>query len=321
MFNQQIIQEFLNLSGINVNIANDGQEALALLVINDFDAVLMDIHMPVMDGFEATRQIRGLPGFSTLPIIALTAGVTEEERGECLAAGMNDFVSKPINPSLLLSTLVHWLKHDDKNIDLIEESIVTVPAIDTLPDFDQKNLLMMLGNNQELATQLLFNFSESMQAFPEKISALIDSQDITSARQQLHQLKGTAGNFGAVRLYAAAQALEAELAAGAPTLINFNSFKAVFDRTMSTIASQPCYDTALSLSVDNPDALRQCAAAIDGLIQEQDFIPEDLLNTLKIYLTTGQLDLFIRLRKLIHDLDYKEARITLRQLVTLPDKP
>ena len=116
VFNQQIIREFLNLSGINVDIANDGQEALALLAISEFDAVLMDIHMPVMDGFEATRQIRRLSCFKTMPIIALTAGVTEEERGQCLAAGMNDFVSKPINPTLLLSALEQWIKHDNTSL-------------------------------------------------------------------------------------------------------------------------------------------------------------------------------------------------------------
>ena len=116
IFNQQIIREFLNLSGINVEIANDGQEALALLATSEFDAVLMDIHMPVMDGFEATRQIRSLPQFKALPIIALTAGVTEEERGQCLAAGMNDFASKPINSNQLLLTLAQWLKQAERKV-------------------------------------------------------------------------------------------------------------------------------------------------------------------------------------------------------------
>ena len=136
IFNQQIIREFLNLSGINVEIANDGQEALALLATSEFDAVLMDIHMPVMDGFEATRQIRRLPRFKALPIIALTAGVTEEERGQCLAAGMNDFASKPIDSIQLLLTLAQWLKHDNTKINGLEKAIVTALPIDALPDSD-----------------------------------------------------------------------------------------------------------------------------------------------------------------------------------------
>ena len=109
LFNQQIIREFLMLSGISVTIANNGQEALALLTQGEFDAVLMDIYMPVMDGFEATRQIRKQAHLAALPVIALTAGVTEEERGQCAAVGMNDFISKPISPPLLLSMLAKWL--------------------------------------------------------------------------------------------------------------------------------------------------------------------------------------------------------------------
>ena len=111
VFNQQIVQELLELSGIVVEIANNGSEALTILEQNKFDGVLMDVHMPVMDGYEATKQIRKLPQFSSLPIIALTAGVTEEERELCMAAGMNDFVNKPINTNQLLTVLMKWLRN------------------------------------------------------------------------------------------------------------------------------------------------------------------------------------------------------------------
>ena len=111
-FNQQIVKELLSLSGIRVELASNGQEALRILEQGDFDAVLMDLHMPVMDGFEATRQIRSSAQFATLPVIALTACVTQEDREECLAAGMNDFIGKPINTLQLLSTLAEWLKPD-----------------------------------------------------------------------------------------------------------------------------------------------------------------------------------------------------------------
>ncbi len=108
--NQQIVKEFLKLSGMNAVIANNGQDAIALLLSQPFDAVLMDVSMPVMDGLEATRQLRRQPVFEHLPIIALTAGVTEEERENCLASGMNDFIAKPINPEQLINTLLRWVK-------------------------------------------------------------------------------------------------------------------------------------------------------------------------------------------------------------------
>jgi PAS domain S-box-containing protein len=109
IFNQQVVMELLRLSGASVEVANNGEEALALLELGEFDAVLMDVHMPVMDGFEATQKIRNLGQFAQLPVIALTAGVTQEERHLCLAAGMNDFVNKPINTQQLLSTLMRWI--------------------------------------------------------------------------------------------------------------------------------------------------------------------------------------------------------------------
>lgn len=108
--NQQVVKEFLKLSGIHVDIANNGAEAIKLVENNDYDAVLMDVHMPEMGGVEATEFIRKQPEYATLPIIALTAGVTEQEKANCLACGMNDFIAKPIQPEKLIETLAHWIK-------------------------------------------------------------------------------------------------------------------------------------------------------------------------------------------------------------------
>lgn len=108
--NQQVVKEFLKLSGMEVEIANNGQEALDILKAGNFDAILMDMHMPEMDGVQATKLIRSGTEYAGLPIIALTAGVTQEERDSCMSAGMNDFVTKPINPGVLLSSLSRWIK-------------------------------------------------------------------------------------------------------------------------------------------------------------------------------------------------------------------
>ncbi|MGR9086533.1 MAG: PAS domain S-box protein [Gammaproteobacteria bacterium] len=107
--NQIVAKGLLERSGFAVTLANNGKEALDLLGRQPFDAVLMDMQMPVMDGLEATRNIRKQEQFSELPIIALTAGVTREERDRCLAAGMNDFASKPINTTELTASLLKWV--------------------------------------------------------------------------------------------------------------------------------------------------------------------------------------------------------------------
>ncbi|CAK0758487.1 two-component system, sensor histidine kinase [Gammaproteobacteria bacterium] len=108
--NQQVMKGFLALSSIEVSIADNGQEALNLLEQQTFDAILMDVHMPVMGGVEATKRIRLDQKYLDLPIIALTAGVTQEEQDKCLASGMNDFIAKPINPENLITTLTKWVK-------------------------------------------------------------------------------------------------------------------------------------------------------------------------------------------------------------------
>jgi polar amino acid transport system substrate-binding protein len=108
--NQLVVREMLLLYGFEVDIAENGRQAVALVEQQDYDAVLMDIQMPEMDGYEATRLIRLLPGKADLPIIALTAGVMAAEREECMQAGMNDHLSKPINQERLSSTLSHWIQ-------------------------------------------------------------------------------------------------------------------------------------------------------------------------------------------------------------------
>jgi signal transduction histidine kinase len=110
LVNQHVAKKFLQISGMNVEIAANGEIALALLEEKAFDAVLMDVHMPVMDGMEATRRIRADPRFTRLPIIALSAGVTSEERSSCLDVGMDDFCGKPFTPEGLVSLLGQWIK-------------------------------------------------------------------------------------------------------------------------------------------------------------------------------------------------------------------
>ena len=109
-FNQMFINEILENLGASIVLANNGLEALAALEKDDFDVILMDLHMPVMNGYEATLEIRKQVRYAALPVITLSAGVTDDEKRASLAAGMNDFVSKPINKIELLATLERWLK-------------------------------------------------------------------------------------------------------------------------------------------------------------------------------------------------------------------
>ena len=109
-FNQKIINEVIKRYGASVTLADNGLEALAALEQGSFDIVLMDLHMPAMDGYEATLEIRKIPRYAQLPVIAFSASVTDEDRQHCIDAGMNDFAGKPINKKELLATLERWVK-------------------------------------------------------------------------------------------------------------------------------------------------------------------------------------------------------------------
>ena len=110
LVNQEIALAILSNAGLVVDVAADGQEAVEQAARTAYDLILMDIHMPRMDGFEATRAIKQLPGCTSIPILAMTANAFSEDRKACLAAGMVDHVAKPVNPDVLLATLARWLQ-------------------------------------------------------------------------------------------------------------------------------------------------------------------------------------------------------------------
>ncbi|XXJ20544.1 response regulator [Desulfovibrio caledoniensis] len=215
--NQQVAREILESADIRVSIANNGQEALNMALSRDYDAVLMDIQMPVMDGFRAVRGIRG-GGRESLPIIAMTAHALVGDREKSLEAGMNDHVTKPIDPEELMRTLSHWLpdRKDDAPPapDKSAASDDGPEAMPDLPGVDTARGLSRLRGNATLYRKLLRDFAQDSGILIDKLAADAAAEQFDACRGVAHNLKGVAGNIGAERLHEALARLEQALLGG-----------------------------------------------------------------------------------------------------------
>ncbi|MFA6294109.1 MAG: response regulator, partial [Victivallales bacterium] len=210
--NQQIALELLEGVGARMTVANNGREALEKLCQEPtgYDLVLMDLQMPEMDGYQATAKIRSDARFANLPIIAMTAHATNEEKQRCLASGMNDHVSKPIDPAALFETVSRYYKPSVKGkkdtalpapqTGKVSSGGGNLPAVAGL---DTVKGLLRTGGNRKLYLKLLRQFADQQAETPARIAELLSKGDPASAERMAHSLKGVAGNLGADAIMAA----------------------------------------------------------------------------------------------------------------------
>jgi two-component system sensor histidine kinase/response regulator len=230
--NQELAVEILQDAGIRVDVANNGLEAVEMVNLNDYDGVLMDCQMPVMDGYEATRRIRADSRFTTLPILAMTANATSGAKEFCLAAGMNDYIGKPIDVNLLFATLAHWVTpktgavvaEDIKNRINNETNNETNNSankaanrtnrdtgLPVIPGLDLDQALHRMGGNSKLILKLIRRFAETQTDAMLRVTAAIKADDIPSAIREVHTTKGLAGNIGATQFMALSSEVESAL--------------------------------------------------------------------------------------------------------------
>ncbi len=211
--NQEVAQQILGDAGIRVDVANNGAMALAKIAVNEYDGVLMDCQMPVMDGYEATRRLRADPRHAALPVIAMTANAMVGDKEKCLGAGMNDFIAKPIDVAQLFATLARWVKV--KNPQAVAAAAAepddTLPMI---PGLKMEAALQRVGGNVKLMRKLLARFAETQIDVMQRIGDAIENNDVEAATREAHTVKGLAGNIGASGVADSAARLEQMLAQG-----------------------------------------------------------------------------------------------------------
>ncbi|GAB0152167.1 PAS domain-containing protein [Marinobacterium sp. BA1] len=339
--NQEVARSLLEKLGLEVTVAQQGAEALDLVEQSDFNLLLMDIQMPVMDGYEATRQLRARG--CELPIIALTAAAMAEDQAKALAAGMNSHLSKPIDPQALQQVLAQWLKAEAK-----ESKAVQSVATDTRSDpaltsfesvreatpsscFDAGAGLAMLSGNRQLYRKVLKEFLQQLgsdyQQLPGKLRHLQTKpspEAIASLQKLAHSLKGVAGNLALQALAALATSLDRALKQSeVPTETEVSALEQCLQQTTAEIErwlvneesveqAQPGRSNTQNRSVQSE------LQALLAAIQNSQFIDESELQALAEQLPEEAHEHWRNLCQALDDFEFEQAAEILSRLILQP---
>ncbi|MGA8435566.1 MAG: response regulator [Methyloceanibacter sp.] len=222
--NQEVAIGQLEDAEVFVDLAENGAEAVRMARENDYDVVLMDMQMPVMDGIEATRILRSDARFQTLPIIAMTANALVSDRELCLQAGMNDHIAKPIDPDQLFGVLMRWIERPEgdgaglRELSEARAAVVHTPAVADGPldidGIDVKSALKRTGGNRKRYVALLRRFAQQQASTVDEIRKALSMGDAATAERAAHSLKGVAGTLGATTLSETAAKAETAIKTG-----------------------------------------------------------------------------------------------------------
>jgi signal transduction histidine kinase/CheY-like chemotaxis protein/HPt (histidine-containing phosphotransfer) domain-containing protein len=211
--NQEVARNILESFGYTIDIAEDGLAAIAAARDRPYDLILMDVHMPTLDGLEATRQIRVLPGYDQVPILAMTAGTMDGDAKRCIDSGMNDYISKPFVPNALIAKLARWMTETSDPVSPEAQAEATAsieePMLDPGP-LDELERMMKPARFSFLLEDYLDNTQERLR----RIAALAAVENFTAIWHEAHDLTSSSGSLGLRRIEALGTQLQTACAAG-----------------------------------------------------------------------------------------------------------
>ncbi|MBT4519670.1 MAG: response regulator, partial [Halieaceae bacterium] len=278
--NQEVANELLEQAGLVVTIASNGKEAVEKVNQSKFDCILMDIQMPVMDGYEATRLIRKDKRFDLLPILAMTANAMKGDREKCLDAGMCDHIAKPINPEELFSALARWIPGQERQTPLLSQEATQPPSNESvlpkLPGIDVTSGLMRVNDNENLFRKLLISFYQNNKNTQQEIVDALEAEDIMLAERLVHTVKGVSATIGADELAKVSQPLESELRSGNKNIDDklWNDFWDNLNGILNTVKQL------------EPDEGKGGGGELDLTKIE---LPQSLIDSIKEYVENGML--------------------------------
>lgn len=291
--NREVALGLLEDTGLTVDYAENGAVAIQMITKQPYDIVLMDVQMPIMDGITATKTIRSDPQYAALPIVAMTANAMESERDACLAAGMNDHVSKPIDPDRLFKALLLWIPPRTTVSKLVAATSSAVCDTETppvIPGIDTATALKRTGGNSKRYESLLRRFAGSESDAISQTRAALVANDSATARRLVHSLKGASANLGANGLADAAEKVEAAITSNEPLDPALDALSDSLNAVMAAIrAALPPEST----TPDNGDPstaardlakLKRLLEADDG--EASDFILDARPHLLQVLTTT-----------------------------------
>ena len=311
--NQQVAAELLRAMGCQVDIAGNGREALDQLALHRYELVFMDMQMPVLDGLAATRELRLRPELAELPVVAMTANAMREDREACLAAGMNDFISKPFEPQTLHAVVQRWLGQRWSRPQVVAEQAQTL----RLAGVDVAAGLRRVLGNEVLYRQLLKQFLAGQASLLEQLQSAIEQGDVATAEHLAHGCKGVSATLGANALAKAAGALEQHLRGGACSAASESLLAALaaqLNPLLDQLRQLPANEQEIAASVDEQQ-LQQACERLSDLLTDNDAEAQTCFASHAPLLRAAFPAQVARLAAALDDFDFDKALACLDEAV------